>query len=500
MNISPQEETIAAISTPPGAGGIGIIRISGSRALSLLKSIFQPKDPSCAFVSHKLYYGHILQPDQGKILDEVLAVYMAAPHTYTREDVVEVHCHGSYLVLQNVLELILASGATLAAPGEFTKRAFLNGRIDLTQAEAVIDILSAKTRKGVDLAQEQLAGALYKKIEPIRQSLMQMRAVIEVAIDFPDEDVEIIDHSGLIVQLEQEVAAPLEKLLHSADRGKLYREGISLVIAGLPNVGKSSLLNAILQEERALVTAIPGTTRDSIEEIVDIKGMPVRIVDTAGIREDADEVEQLGIQRARDLINRADLILFLLDGSREISEGDYRLYDQVRHKPLLPVINKIDLCDSMVPTLQRGNHRGTLQRGEEKGLPQHGNKEDLSLRGNNGVITDLSSFPDIGDCLKISAKEQTGIEQLKQAIFAAVTSEGDQWEEEGCAPNMRHKQALLAAVEACGRVMDSLQAGLTNDLIAVDLQGCLDYLAAIVGETTTEDILDLIFQQFCLGK
>lgn len=462
MNSSYQEATIAAISTPPGAGGIGIIRISGDQALSLLKAIFQPKDSSCPYRSHQLYYGHIQQPDQGKILDEVLAVYMAAPHTYTREDVVEVHCHGSFLVLQNVLELILASGATLAAPGEFTKRAFLNGRIDLTQAEAVIDVLSAKTRKGVDLAQEQLSGALYRKIDPIRQSLVKMRAIIEVAIDFPDEDLEIIDHSALIAQLEQEVAEPLKKLVQSADRGRLYREGISLVIAGLPNVGKSSLLNTILQEERALVTSIPGTTRDSIEEIVDIKGMPVRIIDTAGIRDNAGEVEELGIKRARDLINKADLILFLIDGSRELIDGDRTLYGQVKHKPVLPVINKIDLC----------------------GIP----------------IPDLSSLPDIGKCIKISAREQTGIELLKQAVFDAVTSGNEQWEEGGCAPNMRHKLALIDAVEACDRVLLSLKGGLTNDLIAVDLQGCLDYLAEIVGETTTEDVLDVIFEQFCLGK
>lgn len=462
MNSSYLEDTIAAISTPPGAGGIGIIRMSGGQALPLLKAVFKPKSLSCSYQSHKFYYGHIQQPDHGKILDEVLAVYMAAPHTYTREDVVEVHCHGSFLVLQNVLELILASGATLASPGEFTKRAFLNGRIDLTQAEAVIDVLSAKTRKGVDLAQEQLSGALYRKIDPIRQSLVQMRAVIEVAIDFPDEDVEIIDHSALIVQLEQDVEGPLKKLLQSADRGRLYREGISLVIAGLPNVGKSSLLNTILQEERALVTSIPGTTRDSIEEIVDIKGMPVRIIDTAGIRDDAGEVEELGIQRARDLINKADLIVFLIDGSREITNGDRKLYNQLKHKPLLPVINKIDICDS--------------------------------------PITDLASIPGLGECVKISAKEQTGIERLKQAIFTTVTSGNDQWEEGGCAPNVRHKLALIEAVEACDRVLLSLKGGLTNDLIAVDLQGCLDYLAEIVGETTTEDILDVIFEQFCLGK
>ncbi len=462
MNTSYQEETIAAISTPPGAGGIGIIRISGEQALPLLKTVFKPKNLPCPYRSHMLYYGHIRPPGHGKILDEVLAVYMAAPHTYTREDVVEIHCHGSFLVLQNVLELILANGATLALPGEFTKRAFLNGRIDLTQAEAVIDILSAKTRKGIDLAQEQLAGALYRKIDPIRQSLVQIRAVVEVAIDFPDEDVEILDHSALIVQLEQEVAAPLKKLLQSADRGRLFREGISLVIAGLPNVGKSSLLNAILQEERALVTSIPGTTRDSIEEIVDIKGMPVRIIDTAGIREDAGEVEELGIQRARNLINSADLIIFLIDGSRDLIDGDRILYNQLHHKRLLPVINKIDLCVGSVP--------------------------------------DLSSLPGISECITVSAREQTGLERLKQAVFNACASGNDQWEEGGCAPNVRHKQALIRAVEACDRVMRSLKRGLTNDLIAVDLQGCLDNLAEIVGETTTEDILDVIFEQFCLGK
>jgi len=462
MNSSCRQETIAAISTPPGAGGIGIIRISGGQALPLLKAIFQPKDPSCHFHSHQLYYGHIRQPEHGKILDEVLAVYMEAPRTYTREDVVEIHCHGSFLVLQNVLELILASGAVLAAPGEFTKRAFLNGRIDLTQAEAVIDVLSAKTRKGVDLAQEQLSGALYKRIDPIRKSLVRMRAVIEVAIDFPDEDVEIIDHTALLAQLAIEVTQPLKNLLESADRGRLYREGISLVIAGLPNVGKSSLLNTILQEERALVTAIPGTTRDSIEEIVDIYGIPVRIIDTAGIRDDAGEVEELGIQRARDLINKADLILFMIDGSRELTEGDRKLYLQVQHKPLLPVLNKIDLCSERVP--------------------------------------DLSSLMNIGHYLKISAKEQTGIELLKQAIFATVTSANEQWEEGGCAPNVRHKQALIVAVKAADQVQSSLEAGLTNDLIAVDLQECLSYLAEIVGETTTEEILDVIFEQFCLGK
>ena len=395
---SAQSQTIAAISTPAGSGGIGIIRMSG---------IFKPHVPDCSFASHHLYYGHIVDSATGRTLDEVLAVYMRAPHTYTREDVVEVHCHGSFLVLQNVLELILAQGVALAAAGEFTKRAFLNGRIDLTQAEAVIDILSARTRKGVDLAQEQLSGALYQRIDCIRKSLAQMRAVIEVAIDFPDEDIEIVDHSHIIRQLQNEVAEPLERLLKNVDQGKIYREGIAVVIAGLPNVGKSSLLNTLLEEERALVTEIPGTTRDTIEEYLDVHGMPVRLIDTAGIRDNAGKVEEMGIQRAKSLINEADLVLFMLDGSRDVSAEDVKLYTAVSHKPMLVVVNKIDL-----------------------------NKVDEHF------IDPLQTNAPV---VHISAGKQLGIDELKDAIFRRVASGADQWEEQGCAPNVRHKHALLKA-------------------------------------------------------
>lgn len=457
-----KDVTIAAISTPPGAGGIGIVRISGELSLSILKRIFRPKNPSCSYRSHTVFYGHIISSDTGKTLDEVMAVYMAGPKSYTREDVVEIHCHGSYLILESILELIFENGAAMAAPGEFTKRAFLNGRIDLTQAEAVIDLISAKTRKGVDLAEAQLAGSLYKRIDPIRKSLSEMRAIIEVAIDFPDEDVEISDHSEMVRRMENEVKTPVSRLLAGAGRGRLYREGVALVIAGVPNVGKSSLLNALLQEERALVTAVPGTTRDSIEEIIDIEGIPVRIVDTAGIREHAEEVEELGIRRAKSLINKADLVLFLLDGSRPPGDEDYRLFEAVRHKPILMVINKKDLCGNVLPN--------------------------------------LPGFGEVQVCGFISAREQQGIEELKKSIFKTIVSSSEQWEEDGCAPNVRHRQALLKARDASDRVLASLGGGLTNDLIAVDLQDCLESLAEIVGETTTEDILDVIFEQFCLGK
>jgi tRNA modification GTPase len=454
--------TIAAISTPPGAGGIGIIRMSGPKSLQILQTIFKPRRLSCPFESHHLYYGWIVQPTDGKVLDEVLAVAMRSPGTYTRDDMAEIHCHGSFLVLQGILELILSQGAVLAQPGEFTKRAFLNGRIDLTKAEAVIDILSARTRRGVDLAQKQLGGALFAQIDALRQELIQMRAAVEVAIDFPDDDVEIINREEMRNRLQRYVERPLADLLLRADQGRIVRDGISVVIVGLPNVGKSSLLNALLQEERALVTAIPGTTRDTIEEYIDIGGIPVRIVDTAGIREHADEVEALGIERARTQINQADLVLFMLDGSQETSGAEKDLFCTIKHKPVIVIVNKID-------------------------LPGEAFVEEGDL-----FLDRLS--------VRISARLQTGIDALKDAIFASVTTGSEHWEEDACAPNIRHKDVLVRALDACRRVEEGLQVGVTNDLLAVDLQECLAQLDEIVGETTTEEILDAVFQKFCIGK
>lgn len=462
-DITGENTTIAAISTPPGSGGIGIIRMSGPASLTVLKSIFKPHSDSCDFRSHTLFYGNIVDPQTEKLLDEVLVVYMQSPKTYTREDVVEIHCHGSFLVLQNILECLLHHDVELAEPGEFTKRAFLNGRIDLTRAEAVIDILAAKTRKGVDIAQEQLAGALYEKVEAIRQVLTEMRAIIEVAIDFPDEDVDIVDTQNLLARLKNEVTLPIEYLLRCADQGRIYREGVSVVIVGRPNVGKSSLLNAVLQEDRALVTAIPGTTRDSIEEHVDIEGMPVRIADTAGIRDSADEVEELGIQRARKLVNQADIVLFMIDGAAGISVEDRQLFATVAHKPMVILVNKVDL----------------LAENEE---------------------VDLHFFAEHLPRVMLSAREQTGMTELRKTLFTMATGGRDQWQEEACAPNLRHKNSLQRARAACQRVGDGLELGMTSDLLAVDLQECLDQLGDIVGQTTTEDILDVIFEQFCLGK
>ena len=354
------EATIAAIATPPGAGGIGIIRVSGPQAHAILQQLFQPKNFPPTFISHRLYFGAIVHPQTHAAIDEVLAVYMRAPQTYTREDVVEIHGHGSYLLLQEILaQIVTFPGTRLAEPGEFTKRAFLNGRIDLTQAEAVAELLSAKTKEGAHLAVSQLRGGLHGEIWKIRDALVSVRAIMEVAIDFPDEEVEILDAQALKSRLAHEVAEPLATLLSRAEGGKIIREGVSVVILGRPNVGKSSLLNCLLREERAIVTEIPGTTRDTIEECLDIKGVPVRIVDTAGIRETSEAVEEIGIRRARQKLGEADLVLLVLDGVEGVQDEDRALFAVAADKKVVVVVNKIDQATSLDLGLYAAAFSGT---------------------------------------------------------------------------------------------------------------------------------------------
>jgi tRNA modification GTPase len=456
------EATIAAIATPPGPGGIGIIRVSGSLALPILTAIFAPKCGAATLRSHRLYYGWISNPRTGQPIDEVMAVFMQAPATYTREDVVEIQCHGSYLVLQDILGQVVALGAVLAGPGEFTKRAFLNGRIDLTQAEAVIELLQAKTREGLGLAMSQLQGTLGTMVSGIRGALLYLRAIIEVAIDFPEDDVEIMHTGDMGRRLEQDVLAPLRRLICSAGRGRIFRDGISVIILGRPNVGKSSLLNALLREERAIVTAIPGTTRDTIEELLDIKGMPVRIIDTAGIRDNAEEVEEIGIVRARRKLAEADVVLLIVDGTEPPGPADTRLYESVGEKKILLVVNKTDIAGrDAAPFAQ--------------------------------------AFPAV-PLVAVSAKTHAGIPDLENALFAMVTG-GSNWDPGfSCVPNVRQRAALEQALAAAEQVAVGLAADLPPDLLAIELQAALDHLGDITGETTTEDILDLIFDQFCIGK
>lgn len=456
-------DTIAAIATPPGTGGIGIIRISGPLAQAILQGVFCPSQPHAGLKSHTLYHGTVVDRD-GQVLDEVLAVSMRAPRTYTREDVVELHSHGSYLVLSAILAEVLRRGARPAEPGEFTKRAFLAGRIDLTQAEAVIDLLRAKTRTGAELAVSQLQGRLFQRIEAIRQGLVDILAVLELAIDFPEDDVELLDRDHLLAQLRERVESPLAELIAMADRGKIYREGITVVITGLPNVGKSSLLNALLQEERALVTPVPGTTRDTIEEIISIKGVPARLVDTAGIRTVTEPVEELGVQRARQKVRDADLVLFMVDASAPLSPEDLELYASLGGAARIVVLNKIDLAAE-----------GTL--------------DAMSAQ-----------FPEIST-VKISARNHAGLPALYDAVYSHIM--GDTAvvrEREACAPNIRHRAVLEETMAACGRLRQAFVAGITVDLVAVEVQAALDGLGDIVGVTTPDEVLDRIFAEFCIGK
>ena len=456
------EPTIAAIATPPGPGGIGVIRMSGDCALAILKLVFQPKNKNKAFISHHLSYGTITDPETDQMVDEVLSVYMAAPATYTREDVVEIHCHGSFLILQQVLALLLSEGALLASPGEFTKRAFLNGRIDLTRAEAVMELLDASTTAKLDMARNQLGGGLYDQIMAIRQQLIVFRGILEVAIDFPDEDVEILSSEKMGEDLLTFVAAPLESLIRVAKQGRVFREGVSVVILGRPNVGKSSLLNGLLREDRAIVTSVPGTTRDTIEEVLDIKGLPVRIVDTAGIREHAGEVEEIGINRAKAKLEQADFVIFIIDGAGGITTEDCDLQTLVTGKPVLYVVNKIDIIDYNA--------------------------------------ADFQEFCGTSQPFAISAKEYRGFEGLEDGLYSLVTK-GNDWDPgHGVVPNVRHLQALKKALLAVYRVQDGILQEISADLLAIDLQDVLDHLGVIIGETTTEDVLDVIFEQFCLGK
>jgi len=463
----PDTPTITAIATSPGpGGGIGIIRLSGPDALAILNKIFVPaKLPATGqFSSHCLYYGWIFNPRSGQKIDEVLAVYMRAPHTYTRDDVVEIHCHGNFLILQNILTLTQEAGARQADPGEFTKLAFLNGRIDLTQAEAVLEVITAKTSEGLLLAVEQLRGGLHTEIQAVCDLLVTVKAVIEVAIDFPDDDLDILQPDTIAKQLKHDIIPVLENLLSSADNGKIYRDGVSVVIVGRPNVGKSSLLNSLLREDRAIVTATPGTTRDTIEEYLNINGMPVRVIDTAGIRNNTEMVEQIGIQRARAKLAEADLILMMVDSSTPVTEEDLDLFGSINEKPLVIVANKSDLCDPTTPP----------------NLAEH--------------------FP--GQIIvQTSAVNGDGIRQLEESIFSIVTSHFSGWDPgRTVAPNMRHQASISKALASCNDLLNGLAQNLTPDLLAIELQTALDHLGAIVGYTTTEDVLDKIFGDFCIGK
>jgi len=457
-------DTIAAISTFPGEAGIGIVRISGDDALEIISKIFKPykaKDIK-KVKSHTLHYGHIVDPETQEIYDEVLVSIMKKPNTYTREDIVEINCHGGIVITSKILELVLKQGARLAEPGEFTKRAFLNGRIDLSQAEAVIDIITAKTMLANKYAQKQLAGYVGSRIKEMKDKIMGLLVHLLALIDFPEEDVEELERKEML-ETAKEIVEDIDKLIVSSESGRIIREGLKTAIIGKPNVGKSSLLNALLKENRAIVTDIPGTTRDIIEEYINVKGIPIKLIDTAGIRDTDELVEKIGVERSKEVLAEADLILFELDASRELSEEDYQIFNILTEKNIIFVLNKID-------------------------LPKKIDESKLKSLIKDGII------------IEVSTVERIGLEKLENAIYDLVFRGDINLREEEIIINSRHKEALINAKKYMESCVKAIEMGYSEDLITIDLNAALDQLGKITGETATEDLINEIFERFCVGK
>ena len=437
--------------------------MSGPFAEAIARKLFKPKIGQSCFVSHHFHYGEIIDIQSGKAVDEVLIVLMKSPKTYTREDIVEIHCHGGYFILQKVLELVLRSGARMAQPGEFTRRAFLNGRIDLTQAEAVIDSIKAKTMVSLEIANQQLRGWLYRELGQLKTRLIEDLVLIEAHIDFPEEEIESIS----LRKMEQEMEETVQKLegwVSSYEEGKVFREGISCAIIGKTNVGKSSLLNVLLREERAIVTPIPGTTRDVIEEILNICGVPVRLIDTAGLRKVKDSIEQEGVRKAKERLADSDLILLMLDGSRGLDEEDGEIFEEVKGKKKVVILNKED-------------------------LPQKISVDDVK----NQIVDD--------PIVSISALKGEGIDDLKKTIYTSLIQRGVRASPEHLiVANIRHKNALIQIRDNLSNAMKGMEEGTPFEFIAFEIRSALETLGELVGETTSEEILNLIFDQFCIGK
>ena len=458
------DDTIAAIATPRGEGGIGIVRISGVLAIPIVCKLF--RSPRCIspseFPTHTLNYGHIIDPISDDVVDEVMVGIMRAPKSYTTEDVVEFNCHGGIVPLQRVLELTLQAGARLAAPGEFTKRAFLNGRIDLAQAEAVVEVIKSKTDLARRVAIDVLTGRLSREVNALSDRLADLLAEVEASVDFPDEDLDFMATNAMF-QTARLIQRDLTELLATASEGKILREGISVAIVGKPNVGKSSLLNALLQAERAIVTDIPGTTRDTIEESLNLEGIPIKLVDTAGIHETDDIVERQGVDRSRTYLDSADLVLMIFDASQALMDADFALLREANSRRAILILNKIDLPIVTLPV-------------------------------------DLPPIVPQNRIVQTSVLFEKGIEQLKSVILQEVFGDTFPSGESPIVTNVRHYDALRRAEIALDHAIESLQGEMSPEFTAVDLRSSLDCIGEIVGKTTTDDILERIFSQFCVGK
>lgn len=458
------EDTIAAVATAVGEGGIGIVRLSGPAAVAIAAGLFSSAGgrPAAALPSRYAAYGRVVDPADGKTIDEALLILMRAPHSYTREDVAEIHCHGGPLPLRRILGLALAAGARLAEPGEFTKRAFLNGRLDLSQAEAVIDVIRAKTDASLRLAVGHLSGAFSEKIRGFRREILRLIAHLEAAIDFPEEDIEELTAREVAAAV-RDLGDEIGRLLATADTGRILREGLSTAIIGKPNVGKSSLLNALLGAKRAIVTDVPGTTRDLIEEYVNIGGIPLKVVDTAGIRETADVVERIGVEKAREALAQADLVLVLLDASLPLSAEDKEVLGLLEGRQAVVLINKTDLP-------------AVIDMGE---------------------VADLAAGKPV---IRISALEGIGVEELERTIGELVYSGRVVQGEGAFVNNVRHSHILQQALARLHEALAAVDAGLPPDCAVVDLRAAWEVLGEITGETVGDDIIHQIFSQFCIGK
>lgn len=458
-------DTIASISTALSPSGIGIVRLSGDESIAVANDLFVSAHPEKKLIqvkSHTINYGHIVDPVTGDPIDEVMVSVMKAPNSYTKEDVVEINCHGGVMILEKVLKLLLRSGARLAEPGEFTKRAFLNGRLDLSQAEAVMDLIHAKTELSLKSSVGQLGGRLSKALEDIKEDLIGLIAHIEASIDYPEYDIEELGYDQMASSVDN-VMAKICHLSDTFDNGRIIREGIKTAIIGKPNVGKSSLLNALLRENRAIVTEIPGTTRDVLEEYMNVHGIPIKLIDTAGIRNTEDIVEQIGVERSKDQLKEADLIVFMLDVSRPLDDEDHHIMSLLKEKEIVCLMNKIDLEEQ----IDRAAIKATL--GE-------------------------------GHMIDVSAKNLEGIDDLEAYIKEKFFNGDIDVNNEVYITNVRHKNALEEAIRSLRNVLDSIAMAMPEDCWAIDLKDAYQHVGVVTGDSVSEDMMTEIFSRFCLGK
>ena len=475
IDLRRDSDTIAAIATPYGPGGVGIVKVSGPKSRYIFDTIFKPARKIDQPKSHHLYYGWIKDPGSGQLVDEVLCTLMLSPRSYTREDVLEIHCHSGPALLNKILQLVLTYGARPAMPGEFTKRAFLNGRIDLAQAEAVLALTTTKGDAAAIAAAGQLSGALSQKIHSVKEKLLEALAAVEVAIDYPEEEEEIISESHILEKIKIDALPLLEEVINAYDRSQIWREGATVLIVGRPNVGKSSLLNALVCRERAIVSSIPGTTRDVIEAEVSIEGIAVKLIDTAGIRLSPDPVEALGIAKVGELAEKASLALWVLDAA-ELSPEDEAVLDEIaplaKEETLLIVINKIDLIES-----SEIDHLVNMVKAKA-----------ASKLGLNNL-----------ECILVSAKTGQGLTELTKALAKRLLS-SDQGEPPEIMPSLRQKISAQDAQTALKKAVQNLETAMSPEIIAIDLRDAISSLDEITGASASEDLLDQIFSNFCLGK